>query len=136
MNHEDDNNDNDGDAAIPGCEPDQKFRAVVFLRILGFCFGLGDFNGGALAFQIGDAVGLSGNRTFCIFERLSNCGLVGCQLGVGTGKALYCAGREAGREGAESGAGGMDGEGICYFWPDRPGGVRAAGGKQGGASTV
>src|ERR1035438_6554818 len=35
IHHEDDNNDNDGDAAIPGCEPDQKFRAVVFLFQLG-----------------------------------------------------------------------------------------------------
>ena len=35
IDHEDDNNDNDGDAAIPGCEPVQKFRAVVFLFQLG-----------------------------------------------------------------------------------------------------
>jgi hypothetical protein len=51
-------------------------------------YSLGDFSGGAAAFQIGDAVGLFGNRPFCIFERLSNCGLVGCQFGLGTGNPL------------------------------------------------
>jgi hypothetical protein len=87
MHHEDDYDNND-DASKPVCEPVQKFRAVVFLRILGFCVSLGDFSGGAAAFQIGDAVGLFGNRPFCIFERLSNCGLVGCQFGLGTGNPL------------------------------------------------
>jgi hypothetical protein len=32
--------DNDDDPAKPGCEPVQKFRAVVFLHTLDFCLGL------------------------------------------------------------------------------------------------
>ena len=126
--------DNDDDPAKPGCEPVQKFRAVVFLHTLDFCLGLAISTVARLLFQIGNAVGLFGNHTFCIFERLSNCGLVGCQLGVGTCKALCCGDREAGREGAESGAGGVAGEGICYFRPDRPGGVGPAGRKAGDGS--
>ncbi len=64
MHHEDDYDDNNDDPAKPVCEPVQKFRAVVFLHTLGFCVGLGDFNGGASAFQIGNAVGLVDDRQF------------------------------------------------------------------------
>ena len=62
--------------------------------------------------------------------RISRSADVACMTGQ-VCKALCCGDREAGREGAESGAGGVAGEGICYFRPDRPGGVPRQEGKRG-----
>ncbi len=87
IDHEDDNNDNDGDAAIPGCELDQKFRAVVFL----FQLGLGCDQRGkgcvALAFIKTDAFVQLGNSLVRFRQRLRNRRPVGCQLGVGIGNS-------------------------------------------------